>query len=179
MSSDADRRFKYEVEKPAGYVYYASGLTVSGTNHHKNACNAFLLSPGIHHFTLVREPSNRYDRNAIAFYCGSLHLGYVDRETAAEIAQDGIFDDLIVFPKSLYVTRTGWLMIDYALLKPGARFKPEQRVPFLEFDNGGGEFIGGVSTIFNRAVSLLVLAIAVILILLTIFVMFIVNKVNF
>ena len=179
MSSDADRRFKYEVEKPAGYVYYASCLTVSGTNHHQKECSRFLKLPGRNHFHLVREPSNRYDRNAIAFYCGSLHLGYVDRETAAEIAQDGRFDDLIVYPKGLYVTQNGYLMIDYALLKPGARFKPEQRVAFLEFDNGGGEFIGGVSTIFNRAVSLLVLAIAVILILLAIFVMFIVNKVNF
>ena len=36
---------------------------------------------------LVREYDNPYDGNAIAVYCGSSHIGYLDRRTAEHIAE--------------------------------------------------------------------------------------------
>ena len=35
----------------------------------------------------VREYDNPYDKNAIAVYCGSSHIGYLDRSTAERIAE--------------------------------------------------------------------------------------------
>lgn len=147
---DEARRMKLELPKPEGYVYYASDLTVSGTSIRRKECKKFLLLKGVKHFSLIREPKNKYDRNAIAFYCDNLMLGYVDKDTAAQIAADGIFDELIVYPKTLYVTRTGWLMIDYALLKPGVRFQPDQQIPFIEFGEAAPALLQTGTSVIRR-----------------------------
>lgn len=38
--------------------------------------------------TLVCEPENLYDKNAVAVYSGKTHLGYIPKETAPKIRDD-------------------------------------------------------------------------------------------
>ncbi len=131
----SERRTNFDIEKPEGYIYYESGLSVAGITRRQSECKRCLKQAGERAYLyLEAEPNNAHDRNAIRIMGkGGFHLGYVDKETAAEIAQDGILSELLIYPKSAYITKEGNLLINYALLKPGKRFKPEQKVNHLEF----------------------------------------------
>lgn len=131
----SERKTHFEIPKPDGYVYYQSGLSVAGITRRQSECKSCLKQAGkFAYFYLEAEPTNSHDRNAIKFMGkGGYHLGYVDRETAAQIATDGILSELLVYPKSCFITDDGNLLIYFALLKPGKRYKPEQKVNYLEF----------------------------------------------
>ena len=60
---------------------------VAGARHHAEALAADALAPGSP-LTLVREPGNPHDANAIAVHGGGAHVGFVPRVLAAELAPE-------------------------------------------------------------------------------------------
>jgi hypothetical protein len=61
-------------------------VTIVGSSFHHGAGNWIMkMSPG-QQLRLVRDPSNKHDKNAIAVYIFQQCLGYVARGLAAELA---------------------------------------------------------------------------------------------
>jgi hypothetical protein len=60
---------------------------VAGTQFRPGALDSDALAPGAV-LDLRREPANAHDANAIAVDAGGLHIGFVPRELAAELAPE-------------------------------------------------------------------------------------------
>jgi hypothetical protein len=88
----------YQLVDPASGSYLARdapllverGLRVSGvagTQFRPGALDSEALAPG-GALELRREPGNPHDANAIAVHAGGVHVGFVPRELAAELAPE-------------------------------------------------------------------------------------------
>jgi hypothetical protein len=60
---------------------------VAGTQFRPGALDSEALAPGAA-LELRREPGNPHDANAIAVHAGGVHVGFVPRELAAEVAPE-------------------------------------------------------------------------------------------
>ena len=78
-----------------------------GMRHHPGAAEALSDLGFGDPLTLVREPENQFDENAIQVFSGSTLLGYVKREFAADWAP--AFDEDGVIPQAkLGFESSGW-----------------------------------------------------------------------
>lgn len=113
-------------KKPNGYVWYDDNecsLDVAGVKYYvqnlRKACN--IKSPVM---TLRQDPKNEYDENAVKILLGGYHIGYVDRDTAQQIADDIEcgnlnFSDLIAMPVSLIIDdENEYYNVEYSLILP-------------------------------------------------------------
>lgn len=66
-------------EKPNRY-------SIVGMNFRKSEKFVAELAPGTK-LALVREPTNKYDKNAVAVWCGDVHVGYVPKTQNAVLAK--------------------------------------------------------------------------------------------
>jgi hypothetical protein len=110
-----------------------------GVQHRRSAAKAFARAvraaerQDLHYgVEPAPEPSNRYDRNAIAIYgvathkgwfrmrTGRWHIGYVDRETAAAITQALLLRRIPISAElySVYEGERGYLDFKIILLAP-------------------------------------------------------------
>lgn len=125
----------FNIEKPDGYIYYETNdgtrLSVAGIQHRKQSFMTAFSGKKDLYFSLEAEPNSSYDKNAVKVMAGNCHIGYIDKETAKLIASDNILKDLLFYPKKFKVTDSGDIYLDYSLLKPGKKFKGEQRVETL------------------------------------------------
>lgn len=110
---------------PAGHQIYLKRLSVSGVQYHRE--NVYRLAvaknPAL---SWERQSDNEHDENAIAIYghAGgqSFPVGYVDKNTAANIAAWPSFDELSVrFEKAGY--RDSWVDVVYQVTGPKGRKK--------------------------------------------------------
>jgi hypothetical protein len=72
---------------PHAYKVGIYSFAVRGTSYHKVAERQGDLSPG-RQLRLVREPSNKFDSNAVAVYAwrGRAPVGYVNKQNAKRLA---------------------------------------------------------------------------------------------
>ncbi len=84
-TSDAD---EIQAEEHMGNTINTKLVGVTHENHAGENIQDIL--PLLHKgnaLAFVREYDNSYDENAISVYCGSNHIGYLDRKTAEHIAK--------------------------------------------------------------------------------------------
>jgi len=86
--------------------WFARKLRVAGVMYRVDNLNAVATSGNIA-VELQREPENPHDRNAIRVMANGLHVGYLPAEVAAEVAEKGIFGELIAYPVEIYRTVDG------------------------------------------------------------------------
>ena len=60
-------------------------FSIVGTDHLKTEAFVAALKPGIA-ATLVREPNNKYDGNAIMVWVDGVHIGYIPKKQNAALA---------------------------------------------------------------------------------------------
>lgn len=118
--------------KPAGdWVQATTVLEVKGIHHRRGSAEAFCravmraeLSDQIYGARLRPEPSNRYDRNAIAvdgFVADrTWHIGYLDRDTAAELNRDLIAKGLRIGAQlyAIWISPAGYIEVKVIVLAP-------------------------------------------------------------
>lgn len=88
-------------EIPADYIL-TGYFVVAGTHHYQAAIDDF-IKPGVRWISLLREPENRYDQNAISVIggirrgeeTGYHHIGYVPRNLAETLAQGGLLKEIV------------------------------------------------------------------------------------
>ena len=113
-------------KKPNGYVWYDDNecsLDVAGVKYYvqnlRKACN--VKSPVM---TLRQDPKNEYDENAVKILLGGYHIGYIDRDTAQQIADDIEcgdlnFSDLVAMPITLIIDdENEYYNVEYSLILP-------------------------------------------------------------
>lgn len=66
-------------EKPNRY-------SIVGMNFRKSEKFVAELAPGTK-LSLVREPGNKFDKNAVAVWCGDVHVGYVPKTQNVVLAK--------------------------------------------------------------------------------------------
>jgi HIRAN domain len=59
--------------------------SIVGMNHRKSEAFVAALKPGIE-VTLVREPENKFDKNAVAVWIDGVHVGYIPKNQNAPLA---------------------------------------------------------------------------------------------
>ncbi len=88
--------YKPSRPSPRGYEYRRPKLmsmntttAIVGSRFHKGADEQLAAMDRSSEFaiSLVREPGNSHDKNAVAVYSAGVHLGYVPRQDAAVVAQ--------------------------------------------------------------------------------------------
>lgn len=60
--------------------------SIVGMNFRKSEKFVAELVPGTK-LSLVREPGNKFDKNAVAVWCGDVHVGYVPKAQNAVLAK--------------------------------------------------------------------------------------------
>lgn len=130
---------KFDIEKPEGYVWFGERQEVAGTHYRQPEFRKAISRSGEVHFLLEREPGNRYDPNAIKFIIDNngrlYHIGYIDAETAVEIAAEinsgASFDWFKVLPIKIDEYRSE-LHLTYSLFWPNKKNRGERRDPMSE-----------------------------------------------
>lgn len=61
---------------------------LKGTTHRDGVTTVLKSLQPKQVLSLVREPTNQFDPNAIKVYLGDIHLGYIPKETAPKIKDD-------------------------------------------------------------------------------------------
>ncbi len=103
----------FDTDIRQGYQILHERLFVVGTKHQD--ANVSVFYKGTNHLLVFKpEPNNKHDKNAIAIYgeitmrvlaifkaTGQRHLGYVDKETAKELAESNLSD--VVLPRLKYM----------------------------------------------------------------------------
>ena len=97
---------------------------IAGTSYHFRECASVLKNaPFELHFE--RDPHNRHDPNAIKIMSGSLHLGFVGKSDAGEIARNPDFPLMKPVLRSVWRGKfddgTEAISIEYAILIPARR----------------------------------------------------------
>jgi|GEM_PF-5026698 len=113
-------------KKPSGYVWYDDNecsLDVAGVKYRiQDLRKALEMRNPV--MILRQEPENEYDENAVKILLGGYHIGYVDRDTAQQIADDIEcgdldFSDLVAMPVSLIIDdENEYYNVEYSLIRP-------------------------------------------------------------
>ena len=115
-----------ECKKPKGYIYYNKLLRVAGIKYYReDFIKAVSRNKVV--FGMQLDPDNPEDHNAIKIMANGYHIGYVDRITAAMIANQGVFHDLLFLPRNIYQEKNT-IVFEYFLVTPGKRLKESDRV---------------------------------------------------
>ncbi len=111
-------------KKPNGYVWYDDNecsLDVAGVKYRiQDLRKALKIRNPV--MTMQQEPDNEYDENAIKILLGGYHIGYVDADTAMDIADDIesgnlVFSDLAIMPIS-FIIDDEYYNVEYSLIRP-------------------------------------------------------------
>jgi hypothetical protein len=114
---------------PDGHQIYADRLEVRGVAHRKMNAVAFVSGKRDHALELEREPSNKYDPNAIKifgvwrgwFLRHRVDVGYVPREVAAVIAELDVFEVIRPRLARTYLSSRGFVDIYFEITGPKER----------------------------------------------------------
>ena len=117
------RRHLHEQEIPQGLQIYEDWVQVAGVGFRKQEAAAFARSKNLW-LELEREPTNKYDENAIKvigcsrgfFGTKRRHIGYVPEDLAKTIAES----NFSIQPrlKYTYVGESGFVEIEFQILGP-------------------------------------------------------------
>lgn len=125
LPSEGDRYISFQTMKPDNYIYWSRNETVSGIQHHMDSFLDVFKKSDYIEFSLVPEPDNPYDKNAIQVISSGHVIGYVDKETASALKSSGAYKTAIFYPKSLNINDYGYIYLNYDILVPGKRFSGE------------------------------------------------------
>ena len=114
---------------PDGYQIYEERLEVSGVSFRKNEARPFVKS-GSTSIYLERETDNPHDRNAIAIYgkakklfgVKNYHLGFVPKEIAKKVVENGFGEQVIARLYKTYLGSDGFIEIEFQLLGPKGQY---------------------------------------------------------
>lgn len=132
-------------KKPNGYVWYDDNecsLDVAGVKYRiQDLRKALEMRNPV--MILRQEPENEYDENAVKILLGGYHIGYVDRDTAQQIADDIEcgdldFSDLVAMPVSLIIDdENEYYNVEYSLILPKHYDIPRLRRDYFKLNING------------------------------------------
>jgi len=116
---------RWKIEVPDGYRIFEREFPVAGVQHHKQ--NFFkVVKSGNVDFRMQAEPSNQHDPNAIAVFGARKSLfgrvekkiGYIPAEIASQLGDAELTGQVVLRPKSLYISDDGYIDLKFDLLGP-------------------------------------------------------------
>jgi hypothetical protein len=113
------KRFSRNI--PTGYQIYMSNVSLAGFNFYKSDAVNFIKGKD-HSIELERDPTNKYDANAIKVIGVSsgrkYHIGFIPADIAKMLVTRGFDKNILARLTNLYLTNTDYLNIEYDLLIP-------------------------------------------------------------
>ena len=132
----AKREF-HRKEIPDGFQIFAAGLEVAGLRHRRSDAARFIRGKELW-LELEREPSNKYDKNAIkVFGCRKVFcwtkrffLGYVPRDVSASIVERGVWGKVVPRLLKTYLGDDGFVEVLFQILRPkGQKYNHKHAEP--------------------------------------------------
>ena len=106
---------------PSGYQIFAKNLPVAGMQHRKDEALKFARSNN-QELSLEREPSNKFDPNAIKLIglSGSTQyfIGYLPKELSEQIICTGMYETVKARLGRIYISNNDYLEIQYQVIGP-------------------------------------------------------------
>ncbi len=116
---------RFSLPLPEGMTVFEGQVEVSGVRHHRDGANAFARGKG-HELELVPEPSNRHDGRSVKvvgvtrgwLFDRRRLLGYLPRETAAELSRRGLAAKARPRLCSIWAPGNGYVVVRLDVLAP-------------------------------------------------------------
>lgn len=124
-------RHRFKVPMPKGYRKFEPVFEVAGLHHRRGNLIKIMKNRTAITFTLIPEPGNRHDRNAIKLVASRKgliftirrQLGYIPADIAAHIATTNLLSVLLFRPSTLWVGDRGGISLTGDLIGPKEHYE--------------------------------------------------------